>query len=247
MQPSLSAFHSSLSSSPSSPDMIFHKQVPFSELYIDKRELYLLMGYGDQTPDGMFLEIIDEMLAELATCCTPEFGYVILPGHRIDREQIQVADTILVPGRTITSYLREADSFAIFTATVGANFDQWNHALQKRDDMVRTFFADSLGSILAEACATVMTSHLEQEMNNQGLFISNNYSPGYCDWPLVEQKKLFSFFPEGFCGVTLTDSCLMLPIKSVSGIAGIGKQVKKRPYGCDICGMKDCIKNRNKS
>jgi hypothetical protein len=227
--------------------MTVHKNVAFSDLTIDRQELYLLMGYGDRIPDQPFLDMIDVMLDELAGCCTPEYGYVVCPGKRLDNAHLQVAETVLQPGRIITSSLREATSFAVFVATVGQGFDRWNRAKKPEDDMVRAFFADSLGSVLAEACVGVMLARMEHDMAEQGLFVSNSYSPGYCDWLLEEQRKLFSFFPEQFCGVTLTESCLMLPIKSVSGIIGIGENVKKRLYSCEVCTMTNCVKNRKKT
>ena len=225
---------------------IFHTKAPFSDLKIDLNEMYLLMGYGNQAPDEQYIKQIDKMLYELSICCTPEYGYVVHPGKRLDSETLQIAETILKPGKIITSSIREADHFAVFIATAGKGFDEWNQKIQHGDDMVRAFFADSLGSVLAEACVAVLKERFEREMTEQGLFVSNSYSPGYCDWPLVEQRKLFSFFPEQFCGVTLTESCLMVPIKSVSGIIGIGQHVKKRLYSCDVCTMTTCVKNRKK-
>ncbi|RPI00292.1 MAG: hypothetical protein EHM64_17280, partial [Ignavibacteriae bacterium] len=53
-------------------------------------------------------------------------------------------------------------------------------------------------------------------------------------------KKLFSFLPKRFCGVALTESALMIPIKSISGIIGVGEHVNYKPYFCDECGRKDC-------
>jgi hypothetical protein len=221
-----------------------YAKVSFGDLKIDRKELYLLMCYGNQMPDKPYLELIDTMLDELSHCCTPEYGFVVLPGKWVDKDQLQVSETRLAPGRIITASLREADNIAIFVATVGKGFDDWNRKIQQGDDMVSSFFADSLGSVLAEACVVVMQERIEREMAELGLFVSNSYSPGYCEWSLVEQKKLFSFFPEQFCGVTLTESCLMLPIKSVSGIIGIGKNVKKRLYSCEVCTMTTCVKNR---
>jgi hypothetical protein len=214
---------------------------------IDRNELYLLMGYGKQVPDKPYLDMIDKMLEELASCCTPEYGYVILPAKWLDKEHLQISETTLNTGKIITTSLREADSIAVFVATVGKGFDQWNRGIQQGDDMVSAFFADSVGSVLAEACVAAMQKQIEQEMTEKGLFISNGYSPGYCEWQLTEQKKLFSFFPEQFCGVTLTESCLMVPIKSVSGIIGIGRNVKKRLYSCEVCTMTTCVKNRKSS
>jgi hypothetical protein len=76
--------------------------------------------------------------------------------------------------------------------------------------------------------------------------ITNRYSPGYCDWNVGEQHKLFSFFPDNYCGIRLTPSALMDPVKSVSGIIGIGENVKRNDYTCRVCDMKDCIYRRSR-
>ena len=55
---------------------------------------------------------------------------------------------------------------------------------------------------------------LERYVAPEGLRITNSYSPGYCGWNVSEQHALFSLLPEGFCGVRLCESGLMLPIKS---------------------------------
>ena len=55
---------------------------------------------------------------------------------------------------------------------------------------------------------------------------------------------LGSLLPPAPCGITLTDSSLMLPIKSISGVIAVGTRIEKKPYGCAICGKKDCYKNR---
>ncbi|MDR2914435.1 MAG: hypothetical protein LBV74_06355, partial [Tannerella sp.] len=71
--------------------------------------------------------------------------------------------------------------------------------------------------------------------------ITNRYSPGYCNWSLQEQQKLFHLLGDKPVNVTLSSSCLMQPIKSVSGIIGVGRNVKEKAYGCTVCNNKDCI------
>ena len=39
------------------------------------------------------------------------------------------------------------------------------------------------------------------------------------------------------CDIHLTDSCLMIPIKSISGVIGIGHNVRRRDYTCNLCGL----------
>ena len=71
-------------------------------------------------------------------------------------------------------------------------------------------------------------------------------SPGYCGWHVSEQQLLFPLFEGQTCGVRLTDSSLMVPIKSVSGIIGLGKEVRRLDYTCGLCDFKQCYKRRKK-
>ena len=113
--------------------------------------------------------------------------------------------------------MKGADYYALFTVTIGEGFDDYVRKLKQEDDILRVFVEDAVGYILAETTVS-----------------------------LLMDTKLFRFFPEGITGIHLTESCLMLPVKSVSGIVAIGKNVKKRAYGCDICNMSSCIKNKKK-
>ena len=82
-------------------------------------------------------------------------------------------------------------------------------------------------------------------MKASGHKITNRYSPGYCGWKTSEQFMLFRIFPENFCGVRLTESALMKPIKSISGVIGIGSHVEYHEYHCDLCDAVNCM-YRNK-
>ncbi|MEI6755003.1 MAG: vitamin B12 dependent-methionine synthase activation domain-containing protein [Paludibacter sp.] len=57
----------------------------------------------------------------------------------------------------------------------------------------------------------------------------HSYSPRHCSWHVREHKQLFSLFPEKPCGVGLNESSLMHPVKSVSGIIGLGKDIEFTP------------------
>ena len=87
----------------------------------------------------------------------------------------------------------------------------------------------------------MMQDELEAVMKEAGFSITNRYSPGSCGWPVSDQQLLFSLFPDKYCGISLSDSSLMDPLKSVSGIIGIGRNVKKTAYTCDICDIENCM------
>ena len=104
--------------------------------------------------------------------------------------------------------------------------------------------ADAIASQTVELAIDKVQCHLENELMTFGLKTTNRYSPGYCGWHVSEQQKLFSLLPDSFCDITLTESSLMMPIKSVSGIIGIGPHVKKIDYTCRLCDLKDCVYRR---
>lgn len=82
---------------------------------------------------------------------------------------------------------------------------------------------------------------LEASLQESKLNISDRYSPGYCEWSVAEQAYLFDLLPDNFCGISLSDSFLMDPIKSVSGIIGIGAGLKQKGYQCHWCTDKNCL------
>jgi hypothetical protein len=97
------------------------------------------------------------------------------------------------------------------------------------------------GSMMVEKAMDLIQEEMEAQFLSTGLKITQRYSPGYCNWALISQKEIFSLLPENKCGISLTESSLMLPIKSVSGIIGVGSRVSKKDYGCEICNNQSCI------
>lgn len=218
--------------------------VAFRELSLDRKDIYQLMGYGEHMPDMGVTSLTNRVLDEIEGLITPHCGYRVLEGKVMSNDLLTIGDVQFCPGRIITHAMKDASCYALFTVTLGSAFDRYCMQLKKEDDLLRVFIADAIGSVLAEATVTLLMDKLAATAAAEGMKISNNYSPGYCDWILTEQQKLFSLFPEQTTGIQLTDSCLMLPIKSVSGLVAIGSEVKKQPYGCSICGMITCVKNK---
>lgn len=214
------------------------------DLVISDEELFLYMGFKGSTPDAYTYEIIQTLKKEALEICQPRLGYRFLTGRKLDKQHLVVGDRVFKPDYTITKYLQEADIYAIMVASVGAELDVWIQEKRLANDIMEAFIADALGSLIVEAIVSYGLSSLTEKMKSYQLNTSNSYSPGYCGWNVREQQLLFSLLPYGFCGISLTDSSLMLPIKSVSSLVGIGRHIERKPYGCSICQRKDCFKKK---
>lgn len=161
------------------------------------------------------------------------------------------------PGKIITNQLKGSEALCWFVATAGQEFEAFQHRLTQEDDMVRVYLANEIGSIIAEKTADRMEDLLQEQLTPKGLYRTNRYSPGYCGWKVSEQPILFELFrpkdsaqnsnvPPTPCDIHLTDSCLMIPIKSVSGVIGIGHNVRRRDYTCNLCGLSASCKRGKK-
>lgn len=142
-------------------------------------------------------------------------------------------------GPRVKNAFRKAEKIVLFVATLGGEIK--NAIERKREDAFAYYMLDFLASRYADAVADYMNERIKEYAIMASMGSSNRYSPGYCGWNVQEQKKLFDFFPTEQCGITLTGSCLMNPVKSVSGAVGIGKDVIFQEYGCISCNIKNCL------
>jgi cobalamin-dependent methionine synthase I len=93
-----------------------------------------------------------------------------------------------------------------------------------------------------------LQDHIADQIKRNGQRVTYRFSPGYCDWPVTEQKKLFRFLEAERIGVRLLDSCLMQPRKTISGIFGLEEAAQEKmppPYNpCRDCGRTQCRERR---
>ena len=188
-------------------------------------------------------ESMSRRLTRLRECgLTAAGGYRILPAAAdLSRGAVTVGSTELMMGVQVCGYMKGVESAALFVCTAGEVFTEMSHSLNAEGDFLEAYVVDAIGSLTVERAMDNIQHELEQDMACRGLHISNRYSPGYCNWPLSGQRALFGAIGEHDTGVTLSATCLMSPIKSVSGIIGIGRDVRRREYGCAVCNNKTCI------
>lgn len=221
-------------------------QLDFNRLHLDKGEIYRHLGQGKYIPAPDVVQAVEDMIVEMAKVCRPQCGYEIFPVAEIGKTTIRIDDHEFNTGPVITRNFRGAQYIALFVSTAGVEFDEWLKKLKAKGDIFEEFMADAIGSEIPEAAARVAGSKIEEYFEEKGMGITNSFSPGYCGWHVMEQEKFFAMLPPEPCGIKLNDSCLMTPIKSVSGFIGAGPGVEKKEYSCQVCEKKDCYKNIEK-
>lgn len=221
----------------------------FEELQIYQEEIESLLGYRDEPLPAPFDEYVQMVLHDAKDLTDIRGAYHIPENAVIDFEKYRIlaGEQELHIGKTVCFELKDADRLAFFICTAGKTISEKSTQLLQGDHPVMGYVYDVLGSIITEAATVRMQSYLQDETELNGDRLTNRYSPGSCQWSVNEQHKLFSFFPDNVCGISLTHSSLMHPVKSVSGVIGIGKNVKYRTNVCTLCPSKNCIYRKTKN
>jgi hypothetical protein len=222
--------------------MIKEYNFKFDELIINQEEIISVLGYGDGSLPEPFDEYVKIALHDAQSLTDIRSAYRIFDDVEIDYKKYRLlaGKQELNVGKAVCSELKGARRLAFYVCTAGKTISEKSASLLQGDDPVLGYVYDVLGSIITEAASDRMQSFLKIETEMDGDQVTNRYSPGFCKWPVSDQQKLFSLFQENICGISLTDSSLMHPVKSISGVIRIGKNVKFRTYVCDLCSSKDC-------
>ena len=141
-----------------------------------------------------------------------------------------------------------ADDLALFAGTLGDEISLEIRRCFDRQDYPVGCMLDSVASVAAEGMAHVAERRFLDELRGKRRTGPDTavllYSPGYCGWDVSGQKKLFAFLRPERVGITLRESCLMEPLKSISGvlIAGPGEihQFSNTYSFCSACATPTC-------
>ena len=216
----------------------------FETMDISPEEVSAMMGYSEEGVPEPFHNYITQALAQAPGISDIRGGYRILDVTFPDRRTTRLEGISFDTNDMVTAFLKKSTRVAVFVCTAGQGISDRIKELNKKGMLSEGYTLDVIGSITVERAMDKIQQSLKKDISGTGEHITNRYSPGYCGWDTGEQGKLFSLLPDGFCDITLTESSLMIPTKSVSGFIGIGKDVVYRDYACDSCTSEHCIYRR---
>lgn len=137
-----------------------------------------------------------------------------------------------------------ADSLALFAATLGEPVSARIAELFAADDMAGGFVLDAVASVAADLLTDRLAGRYRERLPAEAAAVLG-YSPGYCGWHISGQRALFARLGPHEIGISLNDSCLMRPLKSVSGVlvAGAAAIHRFRPEFscCAECATRQCV------
>ena len=207
--------------------------IPF-ELDIDS--LLSCLHIDKESEDAKDIQDLVETVAPIAK---PKAVYKVSYIQSKDYDTVKIGGVIF-SSRVLRVNLDKVERVFSYIATCGRELDE---IISPSDDFIRQFWLDTIKGMVLETGVKYLKGYLKRKY---ALGDTSSMAPGAGGqdlWPIEQQKQLFSLFGnvEDLIGVKLTDSFLMIPNKSVSGLCF---PTEIRFESCQLCARRICAGRR---
>lgn len=205
------------------------------------REIYRYLGYKNGArPEGEALRMIEHAEAQVRKAAEPRCVYRRMP------LSFPAENTLSIGGICIKSAAlrRNLDGCAgayLFAATLGAGVDRLISKLTALGRVSEAAAAQAAAAALIEDCCDEQNDALRAEAEAAGLRLRPRFSPGYGDFSIEHQRDITRVLDTARrIGLTVTDSLMLAPMKSVTAVIGIAETEGCTAEGCGSCDKQDC-------
>ncbi|MDH4264717.1 MAG: vitamin B12 dependent methionine synthase [Deltaproteobacteria bacterium] len=189
-------------------DFLVLDNIPFQ---IDPEQLYKNLKIKKE---GELAARLNHLVDKAQAIGRPKASYKAAFIESRGDDQVNV-EGVMFTSRVLRVNLEKAHRVFPFVTTCGLELEEWSNAI---DDLLEKYWADVIKEMALRAALKHLKEHLIDHFQPGKM---SRMNPGsLADWPLPEQRQLFALLGGGpaSIGIKLTDSFLMVPIKSVSGI-----------------------------
>ena len=195
--------------------------------YTDISEACRYMGCSGE-PDEKVRALAEQYAERVEKAARP--AYIFKPLDSLLYEKILV-------GEDIKRHVEGCSEIILFAATLGVGVD----SLIRKESAL-----SAAGALAADAAASACIEGFcraaDREMSRrfESKYLTWRFSPGYGDMPLAQTREICAVLSaDKTIGLTVSQSGIMIPRKSVTAIMGISREpVSRRPSGCAACSMR---------
>jgi hypothetical protein len=205
----------------------------------------LLGGTKGHRLSGSLGRKVGALKSKVRTLLKPRLYYHKAKLTAKSKDSVRLDDHIVFSSNKLSKTLKHSDESVCFVGTIGKGVEQEINRLMRHNSLAEAYIVDALGSVAVENMVEQFQRHMDNRYKKKGKSVTLRFSPGYCDWPITEQKKLFRVFDRQEIDIDLLDSCLMSPRKSISGIFGVAPNTGSSYNPCVQCKKLDCEARRD--
>ena len=217
---------------------IYSHSLSATKLYPDTKEILRYMGHRGEAPTEI-MQLVDKFSKDTLSKASPKGAFVIRKIY-VQKDSVKIGDKVFFSTSPCKN-LCDCTEAVLSVLTMGA--DSERAILSKKS--VSPLEALTVSSLFTEALekyADAFTDELKSTFEAEGNFLRPRFSPGYGDFLIENQTYFIAETDAGRrCGVSVTDSFILTPSKTITGIIGIGSnKSKEKASPCQSCSIEDC-------
>jgi len=191
-----------------------------TEVIAEEREVYRYLGYtAAAQADATVQVLVREAIQQLRPLLRPQVVYDTFELQEEQDDTLSLAN-ITIKSADLSRNLSGCTAVTVFAATIGAQVDALIRRTQRLDS-VQAAVLQAAGAMFIESVCDSFNAMISEQAAHNGLTTRPRYSPGYGDVPLSVQQLIFTILPCTKIGLSLMDTLIMAPEKSVTAFIGI--------------------------
>ncbi|MBN1382019.1 MAG: methionine synthase [Deltaproteobacteria bacterium] len=135
---------------------------------------------------------------------------------------IRLENGVTFHSRKLSTFLSKSTEVLIMAATAGNDIMEAIRKDTTGSNVTRGVVLDATASEMVDAALDWIVAYFNQLLRRENRTVTQSrFSAGYGDFPLTDQVVIHKILNLEKIGVSITESCMLIPEKSVTAIAGI--------------------------
>jgi len=167
-------------------------------------------------------EEIQEAMDQAAAFIELKGSAAVFPIVSLSGEKIAIGSGLLLRSIGVAEMLKGSSEVLFMGATAGTRIMEGIKHETASGNLTRAVVLDAVASEMADKALDWIAGHMRRDLRRHGKELSaRRFSAGYGDFALENQKFMYETLKLWEIGVQITDSCVLIPEKSVTALAGI--------------------------
>lgn len=220
-----------------------------TNLSINKSEVLRYLGYDGQCIDENLNQKINQCIDETKENIDLKYVYEVYDiKNNIKSHLVEFKNSNLkIQSKDVSKLLRDCDKCILMSVTLGFNIEKKIRTYSYKN-LTKGIIIDSCATTSIEEACDIIQDNILQDVSKENKTLTMRYSPGYGDLDIRVNKDILNILnAQRKIGITVTDTGIMIPRKSVVALIGISNKKEESKKTCENCSNRANCEFRRKA
>ncbi len=205
-------------------------------------EIFRAQGadYSKRSPRPKVIELNQRILQEAAGLVRPTAIWQEVRISGSGEQELFLENGLKLTSKLLARVAGIADNLILMAMTIGSFLEERIAEYNEAGQMLEAFTLDAAGSTFLAKSSVRVFEQIEARYKAEGMTATFPLGPGHSYWSgLNDVRVIINFLKADQIGISLTETNLMVPRKSLAFVMGVGRNLPdfKGKTHCDFCSL----------